>query len=213
MADPKAPAPKRRKITRRGKTLTTAEKAEAITLWRNGSTTLDELAARFDRDRTTFLRLFNNEGVTKGEASAELARKVAEVVDNNAVNEAGVIAQRIRETKEDHYKMIRGMSKLAWSTLAAAKTEKKPLATTINDLKAIQTATQIFKISREECFALLGLDDKDRNDDTPMPDLVLHELTADQIKEMTSQRVEEDDLGIAAGAPEMADEDDGSLPE
>ncbi len=213
MAEAKTVAPKRRKGTRRGKQLTPAEKAEAIALWRNGSTTLDELAARFDRDRTTFIRLFNAAGVTKGEASAELARKVTEAVDSSAVNDAGVLAERIRETKEDHYKMIRSMSKLTWSTLAAAKTEKRPLATTINDLKAIQTAAQIFKISREECFALLGLNDKDREDDTPMPDLVLRELTADQVKEMTNARVEEDDLGIAAGAPEMEDYDDGSLPQ
>lgn len=210
MADTKPTPGRKRKESRRGKRLTPAERAEAIELWRQGAATLDELAARFDRDRGTFIRLFNAEGVTKGEAKADVERQVTEAVQSSVATDAAVLAGRVRETKEDHYRMIRGLSKLAWSTIAEAKKNGRPVATVINELKAIQIGTQIFKTSREECFALLGLNDKDDKSNDPMPDLILRELTAEEIQDMTSRKVEDDDLGISAPAADL-ETDDGSL--
>lgn len=214
MADNDKPAPKKRaaKATRRGRRLSSTEKAEAIGLWRAGSVTLDELAARFDRDRTTFVRLFNAEGVVKGEAKVEHEQKVAEAVESAALGDAGLVAERIRDTKEEHYKMASGMAKLTWTLIAECRREKRSVATIVNDLKSLKYAAEVIKTMREERFAVLGLNDKDRDDDTPMPDLVLRELTADEIKKMTNARIEEDDLGIPDGGfVDIGTDDDGSL--
>lgn len=178
--------------SRRGKTLTSTEKAEAIALWRAGSVTLDQLAEKFHRDRVTFLRLFNKEGVTKGEARDEHERKVAEAVETAAITDAATLATRIRETKEEHYKMAKAIAHATYKILAKAAQENRAVGTSLPDLKALQIASQTLKVAREERYAVLGMNEERRNEDTPMPDLVVQELTSDEIKQMHNQQISED---------------------
>lgn len=191
----KAAATGRSRASRRGKTLTNTEKAEAIALWKAGAVTLDQLAERFQRDRMTFLRLFNKEGVTKGESREEHQKRVAEAVESAAVGDAAVIANRIRETKEQHYKMAHGIAAATYKLLAKCAQENRAVSTVAADLKAYKTAMDTLKAAREERYAVLGLNEEKQNDDTPLPDLVVQELTADQIKQMHKAAQESDDLG------------------
>lgn len=180
------------RASRRGKMLSTTEKAQAIALWRAGAVTLDELASKFHRSRETFIRLFNKEGVTKGEARVEHEKKVSEAVEAAALTDAVVIANRIRDTKDQHYKMAQMIAVNTFRLIQTAITEKRPIASITSDVKAYKIAAETIKIAREERFAVLGLNDDKREDQTEMPDLVIKELTAEEIKQMHKQMSEEE---------------------
>lgn len=186
------------KVTPKKKTpsrlLNEQQKAEAIALWRAGATTLDELAKKFKKNRSTFLRLFNKEGIMRGESAVATAQKVAEKVEETITTDAAEYARRIIETKEEQYKMAAGIAKLTWASIATAKKNGVPMASIQGDLKSLHIAAQTLKLTREERYALLGIDAGD-SDERPLPDLVVQELTAEDIKEMHKASMVQDDEG------------------
>ncbi len=193
MTDTKTPEKKRPRVRH----LTPAEKAEAIALWKAGTVTLDDLCVRFKKDRSTFWRLFKDAGVEKGEAKAEIEKKVSETVSSMVLDDAGVLAKRIKDTKEDHYRFVNGISKLAWNIIVTAQQEKRTPATYATDMKSLEMAMRVFKMSREEKYALLGISPDDENDDKPLPELRVQELTAQDIKELHERSLMADDeLGL-----------------
>lgn len=153
------------------------------------------------------LRIFKEDGAEKNADGAETTRKVQEAVQEAIVSDVVVLANRIRETKEDHYKMASNLAKLVWSTVLRAKQEGKPLGTTLPEVKALQTALSALKTAREERYAVLGISATDDHEDKPMPDLVVQELTASDIAEMHKQKmVSNEDLG-SIELEELGDED------
>lgn len=177
--------------------LTASEKAEAIALWKSGTVTLDDLAKRFKKDRGTFVRLFKSSGVEKGETEVETRKKVAEAVTDVIINDATILAKRIKDTKEDHYRYVTGVSLLAWNVIVKAQRESRVPGTFAADMKALEMAMRVFKMSREEKYALLGINAEDDNDDKPLPDLVVQELSSDDIQRLHEQSLMADDeLGL-----------------
>ena len=189
MTTEKKPAVQKKTFRR----LTSAQKAEAIALWRAGTHTVDDLATKFKKDRTTLLALFKKEGAVKGEHQAETQKRVQEEVEKAIVDDAVVIAQRIRETKEEGYKLNAGIAKLTSHIIGECRRANKPIGTVMNDIKTLKMWAETVRITREERFVILGINDDDANEDRPLPDLVVQELTAEDIKKMHSQQVVEID--------------------
>ena len=187
---------KEKKAGSRKKTVMLSPKrwAEARALWESGEVTLTMLSEKFDVTRATLQRHFTLRGCKKGSKSHEHEKKVAEEIAKNAVDDASVIAARIRETKEEHYKMASGLAKLTWNEVLQAKKAGSPIATAMNNLKALESAMNVLKKAREERFAVLGLDREDYVDQEGLPELVISELTADQI-EVLRRKQASDDLG------------------
>ena len=185
-----------RKPSRAGKRLNEAEQTEAIELWKAGSTTLDELAEKFSRSRGTFIRLFNAKGVAKGESSAEHTREVAAAVKTAALGDVETTAKRINETKEEHYKIASYLSKLVWNLIAQAQKDGRSYATIGPDIKALKYAADIFKTTRDERYALLGLNERESLEDDEIGDLVIQEITQEEIlqKQKEEQPEGEDSL-------------------
>jgi transposase-like protein len=189
----------RRKGTARGKHLTPAQKAEIQQLWRLGEVTLEDLAKRFDKNVSTIKVVIK--GVKKGE--------LAEEVEKAVVDDASEYAKRVKETKEEHYRMAAALAKLTYATIGAAKRDGKPLATVGGDIKTLQIAAQTLKITREERYAVLGITVDDDNADKPMPDLIVQELTQDDIEELHQQQLmQQDDFGDDALLMEEEQEED-----
>lgn len=176
--------------------LTTAEIAEAVALYESGSTTLEELGRRFDKRPETFMRLFKKMGVVKGSKAAETTERVREEVEKSMLDDAALLASRIRETKEEHYKMATALGKLSWNEIFTAKKEGRTYASTMNELKAIGQALANLKMAREERYIVLGIND-DGGDDPVIPELPIHELTQDQIEEMRA-KAGDDELDLDA---------------
>lgn len=200
-----------RASSRKGKRLNASEKAEAITLWRLGETTLDELATKFTRNRLTFIRLFNEEGVTKGEAREAHEKKVAEAVEAAAIGDVAEVAKRVKETKEDHYKMSQGLGKLTWQLIVECKKANKPFVSIAGELKALRYASAILKSTREEKYALLGLNEKESDDDKDPEDLVIREISLDEIQERLRNQVGDDDFSAPDIEEVEVDGEEGEL--
>ncbi len=176
--------------------LTVSERAQISALWKSGEMTYDQLAKKFKKSVSTIKNVLRESGAVKSELKHEVEKKVAAAVEQTILSEATIYANRIKETKEEHYKMATNIAKLIYAGVVKAKQEGRPLATIAGDMKALTLAAQGLKISREERYAVLGIDAKDAGDDRPLPDLVVQELSADDIKEMHKHNmVQADEYG------------------
>jgi hypothetical protein len=196
------PGPNPKGGRRKGsKALTPAEKAEAVALWRSGNVTLADLEKKFKRRPETFSRLFKAMDVKKGEAAAEVQEKIAQKVEARMLNDAEETASRIAKAKDEHYRMSSGIAKLAWSEIAKAKAENRPLSTALETMKTLQLAASTISKSREEVWKILQIDKFDEDDeDGSLPELVIRELTTDEVKGMQSAAAPGDDMDIEGGA-------------
>lgn len=197
MSEPKKTPPKRKtypKTIRGSKHMTPAQWAEAEALWEAGQVTLGDLAKKFSKAEETFSRYFKRKGLKKGAKKEEHAEKVKEKVADEIADDATTLAKRIRETKDEHYQMARAMGQLTWREVLNAQKEGRSIATSTPQFKALKEAMTTLKMVREERWAVLGLDNPDTENDANLPELVIQELTAEQIEEM--QRIQESDPGM-----------------
>jgi hypothetical protein len=197
------PAPKEpRKIKR----LTARQWASAETLWEAGEASLDDLAKKFSKDKATFKRHFDKHGIKKGSSKEELKKHVTAELAKSAAEDTAIIVSRIKETKEEHYKMAAGLAKLTWAEILKAKQDGLPVSIAINNLKAIDTAMSVLKKAREERYAVLGLDRDDHVDEDGLPELIITELTAEQVQELRARDHAEIEDVITGGVVQGGDE-------
>ncbi|MPQ56292.1 DNA-binding protein [Duganella sp. FT27W] len=193
-----APTPKKRNLTPK-------QWAEAEALWTSGEVTYEDLVKKYGKSISTFERHFRAKGLSKGATAAAVKKKVEETLAANTIDEATVIAARIKETKEQHYSWATNLAKLTWNEILEAKRAGNPLSVATNNLKALESAANVMKKMREERWAVLGLDRPDAVDPSELPELLIAELTAEQIQELRDRDHSEiDDLT----APPPADDDD-----
>lgn len=169
---------------KKSKRLTPKQWAEAEALWASGEVTLGQLATKFGITEQSLHRHMKAKGIEKGANADKHAKKVAEAVTAAAVDDATVLAARIRETKEEHYKMSSAIAKLAWQEILTAKQNGSPVAVAVNNLKALDSAMNVMTKARMERWAVLGLDRADYVDEEGLPELLISELTAEQIQEL-----------------------------
>lgn len=165
-------------------TLRPKQWAIAEALWHKGEATADELAKRFGVHRTTIQRHMSAKGIVQGAGAEETRRKVAEAVETAVDDDAAITAARIKETKDEHYKMASGISKLAWNEVLKTKQDGLPLAAATANLKALDIAMSVMVKARTERWAILGQDRPDAVDTSALPELVIQELTAEQIEDL-----------------------------
>lgn len=166
--------------------------AEAEALWESGEVTLDDLAKKFSKSRGTFQRHFKENKIERGSAAEATKAAVKQAVQSSVADDAAILASRIKETREDHYKMSAAISKLVWSEILTAKQKETPFANIKENLKSLETAMKVIQMARMERFSILGLDGDSADDDDTLPELVISELTADQIEKMRQK--DESDL-------------------
>lgn len=184
-------------------------------LWEAGDATYNDLVAKFGVSRQGLRTHFKSKGIVQGSKKEEIAKVVSEDLTKAVSEEATILAARIKETKEEHYKMASGLAKLTWAEILKAKQDGIPVGTAINNLKALDTAMTVLKKAREERYAVLGLD-KDAVDENEVPELVISELTADQIETLRKRSFSEieeievdldEDNGVNPGDDDVVEED------
>lgn len=167
-----------------GRQMKPKEWAEAEALWESGNVTLAELSKRFGKVEETFSRYFASHGIKKGSKQAQTSEMVKEEVVKSMVDDAKVLSTRIRETKEEHYKMTSAITKLVMNEVLSAKNSGMPYEAKGNNIKALKDAMSVIKMAREERWAILGLDDPDSINEDELPELMISEMTAQQIADM-----------------------------
>lgn len=199
------------------KKLSPREWAQATALYRAGEATLEELGKKFNRHPQSFAQYFSRRGIKKGDQAHKHAKKVEEAVEKQAIKDAALIAARIRETKEEHYKMASGLAKLTWAEVLKAKQDGVPVSTALVNLKALDTAMSVLKKAREERYSVLGLDRPDAVDENDVPELVISELTADQIEALRKRNFREldalEDMEVGEVREEPEEDADGGVVE
>ena len=175
-------------------------------LWESGEATLEDLSKKFGISGPGIHNHMKRRGIKRGAKAEKHKQRVAEAVTKAAVDDAAIVAARIRETKEEHYKMASGLAKLAWAEILKAKQDNMPVATALPNLKALDSAMTVMTKARMERWAVLGLDRADYVDEDGLPELLISELTADQVEELRNRK-----FGDLEELPEEllpADEDD-----
>jgi hypothetical protein len=178
------------------KSLTEKQKAEACALYQAGELTLDQLATRYGRTSRAMSAMFAKAGVKKGEKRAEVHAAVTQQVNQQIAGDANVIAGKIRETKDSHYAAAKVIAGLIQKQLVSAQQKGQPFATVQNEIKTLKLAAEALATLREERFVILGIADGEKDDIDDLPDLGIHEMTADQILEMQQRQ---DDSGLDMG--------------
>lgn len=196
--------PKRKRIV-----LPRKKWAEIAAIWELGDATLQELSDKYGITRQGISRKMKELGIVRGSKSSQQLARVHEEVVKATGQDAKVIAQRMVDTKEDHYNHSNMLGKLAMNELALAKSEGRALATAEPNLKAIQRAMQVVKMVREEKWVVLGLDQIEHEDED-LPELVIREMTQEEVRAIrdAQNRQMENPLDIMSDlAKDMADED------
>jgi len=190
------------------KRLTPAEWAEAEALWQSGTVVYDDLEKKYGVAVSTFQRHFKNRGVVKG-SRADLTKKaVEEKLKAAALDDATILAARVRETKEQHYTMSSNIGKLIWNEILEAKKAGAEIAVKINNIKTLKEAAQALALVRAEKYAVLGLDRPDAIDPDELPELVVAELSQEQIQELRDRDTAELDEITPPASKNDADSDD-----
>lgn len=192
--------------------LTPKQWAEAEALYESGEMTQTEIARKFDITPQSVFTHMKGKGLVAGSKAQEHKKRVAEEVTKAAIDDATIHAGRIRETKEEHYKMSAGIAKLAWSEILKAKSEGAPVSVAMNNLKALDAAMNVLTKARMERWAVLGLDRDVDLDEDGLPELLISELTAEQIEELRQrdfsefEELPEDGEGQVSGEDEVVEE-------
>jgi hypothetical protein len=209
-ASPSSAAPAKKKVGGRkpgSKSLTVAQKAEAVALWRGGEVTLEDLSKKFKKRPETFSRLFSRMGIKKGAASEELAKKMAAKVEARALSSVDEQLTRIAAMKDEQYKMQSGLAKIAWAEIVRARQAGLDLAGLKELMQTIKLAGEIFGNARKELYTVLGVEEMDKREEfDDLPELTVRELTQNEVGQLRDTVSEDDALDTDPGATLTSDD-------
>lgn len=176
--------------------LTKHQWAQIEALWMAGDVTIKELVARFGKHPDTFVAHFRKYGIKKGSRNAEIKKAAEEATKAKARDDALILSERIKRTKEDHYKMSEAIGKLVFNEVLKAKQNGKEFRSIQSDVRALLTAAEALKKVREERWVTLGLD-KDAVDEDTLPELVMSTMTPEQVEALrNAQKEDEAEMGL-----------------
>ena len=200
----------------RRRVFTPKQWSEFEAVYAAGGATYADLVAKHGGSVSMFERHFKKAGIIKGSAIAATKVKIAEKLEVASIDEATVLASRIRETKEQHYTMASNLGKLLWNEVLQTKKDGNPVSVAMMNIKALREVINGLSTVRTEKYSLLGLDRPDAVDPAELPELVISELTAEQIKELRDRDHSElDDISptVIANGDESEDDDDAVVEE
>jgi len=156
-------------------------------LWERGETTTVEISKKYDVTREHVSRKFKQLGFKRGAKVEEHAKTIQKAIEQEVKDDARVFADRIKETKEEHYKQVKLLNQLAMTEIAKAKQDGKEFAVCEPNLKALERAITINSKARQEKYSILGLD-KDDAHDSDIPELTIRELTEAEVDDIKMEQ-------------------------
>jgi hypothetical protein len=154
--------------------------AEIEELWAMGDSTLEELGARYDRNPSYLSRELSKRGVKKGSKAGIVQQRIKEAVHEDAVKHSAEVLRLARETKDEHYKFSRTISRIIFKLVADKIASGQPVSSLKDEIRVLKEAQQGIAIGRIERYALLGLD-KDENAGEEKTTLVIEDMTEQDV--------------------------------
>ena len=190
---------------RRYKRLTAEEWAKARAAWATGAITADELARSCGCSvRAIQLHMAKHE-VAKGSAAAALASAAEARLLADALPSEADLATRIRQTREGIYIDASTIQELVMSNVRLAQDPTTALGA-VAALRALDLAATAIGRTQRLRWAALGLD-RDSPVSDELPELVIRELTADELTELR-ERHSREDAQAGQHLPGLEDDDD-----
>ena len=182
--------------------LTPKEWAKAETMYESGEYTLDQIGEEFGVHTITVQRHMKSKGIEKGSRADEVKRRLSDKMDKEIDEDAEILKQRIKETKEEHYRLNKAVDGRITREIVLADQDGRQIATSINNFKALKLVAETLKITRENRYTILGLDAENGADDE-LPTLEVREMWEEEIEAIRNQQsdqakemgLDEDDIG------------------
>lgn len=205
---------------RRKRRLTSAQWLEIIALAKTGLPT-SEICERFSISKTAFYSGLERRGYSRATLKKNQQQYSAE-------KDRQELIENIRATRRDSFKRVEAMERMAVSTIAKASQNGQPLSSVAGDIKVIERVMNIVTRGTNAKWKILGLDRENANADETMPELIVRELTAEEIMHIREEqrrgsndvteeemRMLEQDIDSPTTIIDMGEEDDedGTLDE
>lgn len=178
------------------RTIAPAKWAEMEQAWIEGKfATLGDLAAHFKEPEKSIRLRFGQRKLRRGSAIEDYNKNLQDELRKKAEIDAKALAAKVTETKDFHYKTAQGLARLAFGEVLQAQRNGTPYGAIRSNLASLETAMKIMKMAREEKFAVLGISASSEAEEEKegLPELVVSEITQEQIEELQSRDVTEDD--------------------
>lgn len=187
--------------------LTVSQKAEAAALWRTGTMTLDDLGRRFKKRPDAMSRILKAMGVEKGEGAIAAAKKIADEIEAKTMNSSEEAIRKILATRDEHFKMSRGLAQLAWSELVRARQANLDLGSLKDVMTTLKLAGDVIGGARKELFEILNVEKHEKTESfDELPELVVRELTGNEIGQLQLAAEEDLELENDVGAEMLPDD-------
>lgn len=195
----------------KGKRLSETEWAEVVSLWETGEVTLDGLSKRYRITTRGLSKGLRDRGATKGSKAGEIAKAVTERVAAAAAESAvssfeNLRKPRIEKIKNQYYELRESIQKLVQNELSKAIRDKLPLSSANANLIALDRASRILQMNRDELYVLLDVENS--VDEATLPTLNVRAMTEEDERVLQDQAmVDELDVDLAIEEDPLAGPD------
>lgn len=202
----------------KNKRLTPREYARAKTMWQSGEYSLAEISEQVGVTATALSRRFKRDSIARGSDAKKVSAAVKRAIEKTSAAQAEELASAAHDMKMLALKSVELFNKKAYSDVAKAIRDGKPLGDMLNDLKALEVASKVVAQNYGTGARILGLD-QSINPDEVMPELQIHLMTENDVAELRAQQRREeaeedlDDLDMPPLTSDELDELDKVLDE
>lgn len=165
---------------RRKRRLTSAQWLEIVALAKTGLPT-SEICERFSISKTAFYSGLERRGYSRATLKKNQQQYSAE-------KDRQELVENIRATRRDSFKRVEAMERMAVSAIAKASQSGLPLSSVGEDIKVIERVMNIVTRGTSAKWKILGLDRENANADETMPELIVRELTEEEIAHIREEQ-------------------------
>lgn len=172
-------------MTEKKKVLSPMEWVELETMWGSGEYTLTDLADKSGLRAETLSRRFKAKGVAKG--SLGMSDVVKTAIQDAAIDKNKLRLDKIEKRREFYDTTAVFLAQMTRKTVTDCVRDKKDLAFVEGDLKSLQRASNALSKCYEVSSKALGMDREEIENDE-LPQLLIGELTIEQVKAIRQQQ-------------------------
>lgn len=171
--------------TDKKKILSPMEWVELETMWGSGEYTLSDLADKSGLRAETLSRRFKAKGIAKG--SLGMSEVVRSAIADVAIDKNKARLDKIDNRRNFYDTTATFLAQITRKLVADCTRDKKDLAYIEGDLKSLQRASNTLLKCYDVSSRALGMD-REEIDNDELPQLLIGELTLEQVKAIRSQQ-------------------------
>lgn len=176
--------------------LTPSQWASAQAMYSSGEYTLEEIANKYDVHAVTVQRRMKKHNIERGAAADAIKQKIEEKIEEAAETEVNITLKEISETKSEHLRILKAIDKRVIREMVTCETEGRAIATSMGNLKALKTMTDILEKTRLGRYKILGIDELEADSDE-LPILEVREMLDIEIDEIRNrQQQDAQEMGL-----------------